>query len=141
MKWEDTMKKKKIFLVTMAILCMMLSVVIYATPRDSKGWNVYNASGTVYANVGVTYVSDTFANKGVVSYNARVLGQDKDSIVEGNAASIKIIGEDGICHRQTKFWGSQPRSGTFKINRNSNSYVNVYVEIEGKNKTVQIKLN
>ena len=57
------MKKKKIFLITIAILCMMLSVAVYATPREPKGWNVYNASGTVYANVGVTYVSDTFENR------------------------------------------------------------------------------
>lgn len=135
------MKKKKIFLITIAILCMMLSVAVYATPRESKGWNVYNASGTVYANVGVTYVSDTFENKGVVSYSARVLGQDKDAVVQGNAALIKITGADGVCYYKKKFWNTQPRVGTVKINRNKNSYVNVYVEIEGRSDSRQIRLN
>ena len=135
------MKKKKIFLITIAILCMMLSVAVYATPRESKGWNVYNASGTVYANVGVTYVSDTFENKGVVSYSARVLGQDKDAVVQGNAALIKITGADGVCYYKKKFWNTQPRVGTVKINRNKNSYVNVYVEIEGRIDSRQIRLN
>ena len=135
------MKKKKIFLITIAILCMILSVAVYATPRESKGWNVYNASGTVYANVGVTYVSDTFENKGVVSYSARVLGQDKDAVVQGNAALIKITGADGVCYYQKKFWNTQPRVGTVKINRNKNSYVNVYVEIEGRSDSRQIRLN
>ena len=135
------MKKKKIFLITIAFLCMMLSVAVYATPRESKGWNVYNASGTVYANVGVTYVSDTFENKGVVSYSARVLGQDKDAVVQGNAALIKITGADGVCYYKKKFWNTQPRVGTVKINRNKNSYVNVYVEIEGRSDSRQIRLN
>ena len=135
------MKKKKIFLITIAILCMMLSVAVYATPREPKGWNVYNASGTVYANVGVTYVSDTFENKGVVSYSARVLGQDKDAVVQGNAALIKITGADGVCYYKKKFWNTQPRVGTVKINRNKNSYVNVYVEIEGRSDSRQIRLN
>ena len=103
--------------------------------------NVYNASGTVYANVGVTYVSDTFENKGVVSYSARVLGQDKDAVVQGNAALIKITGADGVCYYKKKFWNTQPRVGTVKINRNKNSYVNVYVEIEGRSDSRQIRLN
>ena len=135
------MKKKKIFLITIAILCMMLSVAVYATPRESKGWNVYNTSGTVYANVGVTYVSDTFENKGVVSYSARVLGQDKDAVVQGNAALIKITGADNRCYCETKFWNGRSQSDTFKINRNNNSYVNVYVEIEGRSDSRQIRLN
>ena len=40
-----------------------------------------------------------------------------------------------------KIWNTQPRVGTVKINRNKNSYINVYVEIEGRSDSRQIRLN
>lgn len=107
-------KKKKPMVMTVVICCFLFSVTALAVTRDSKGWNVYNSSGTVYANVGVTYVSDTFAGKAVVSYVARALGQDA--------------------------FDTTPISGTKKISA-SNSYVRVVVTIDDGSGTQYVYLD
>lgn len=132
---------KKVMLLTVCFCALLSAVVIYAAPRASSGWNVYDDYRTVYANVGVTYVSDTSQGKGWVSYTARVLGEDADKVISDNAAQIKITGQDGKVYCNKEFWYGNNVSGSFRIGKEKNSYVSVYVLIEGNSNTKDIALD
>lgn len=89
---------------------------------------MYNSSGTVYANIGVTYVSDTFKNKAVVGYTARVLGEDASAVTQTKPARLEIEGQySGKIDEY--FWDGPPMTGTKKIS-DENTYVTAYVTID-----------
>lgn len=107
----DYGKKKKMDCTYGFYQLLFCSVTAFAAARDSKGWNVYNSSGTVYANVGVTYVSDTFKHKTVVGYTARVLGEDASAVTQTKPARLEIEGQySGKVDKY--FWDGPPRTGT-----------------------------
>lgn len=133
--------QKGILLLTICIVALVSSVVVYAAPRGSAGWNVYNSSKTVYANVGASYVSDSFAKKGVVFCSARVLGEDKDKIIQSNAATIAVVGEDGTTYYANSFYDGKSISTTFKVPKAGNSYVTVKITIDGRSGTRNINLD
>lgn len=133
-------KKKKLMVVTAVICYFLFSVTALAATRDSKGWNVYGKSGTVYANVGVTYVSDTFAGKARLTYTARVLGQDASAIIKDNVATIQIFNAADSKLVDGMFFDGSPFSGSKKISDTS-SYVKVVVTIDGRNETQQVDLD
>ena len=133
-------KKKKLMVWTAVICCFLFSVTALAATNDSKGWNVYGKSGTVYANMGVTYVSDTFAGKARLTYTARVLGQDASAIIKDNAATIQIFDEAGSELVSGKFYDGSPFSGSKRI-RDTNSYVKVVVTIDGRSGTQDVNLD
>lgn len=121
-------RRKRWIALTVCICCFLCSVTAFAAARDSKGWNVYNSSGTVYANVGVTYVSDTFDNKTVVSYTARVLGQDASDITQIKPARLEIEGQySGKVDKY--FWYGHQLVGSQKFS-DKNNYVTAYVTID-----------
>lgn len=132
-------KRKKLMAMTVVICCFLFSVTALAATRDSKGWNVYGKSGTVYANVGVTYVSDTFAGKAVVSYVARSLGQDAADATATKKARIQIYDTAGKSVVDETF-DTTPISGTKKISA-SNSYVRVVVTIDDGSGTQYVYLD
>lgn len=134
-------KQKGILLLTICIAALVSSVVVYAAPRGSAGWNVYNSSKTVYANVGASYVSDSFAKKGVVSCSARVLGEDKDKIIQSNAAKIVVVGEDGEMYYEEYFYNGKEASKTFKVPKAENSHVTVQITIDDRSGTRNINLD
>lgn len=133
-------KKKKLMVMTVVICCFLFSVTALAVTRDSKGWNVYGKSGTVYANVGVTYVSDTFAGKARLTYIARVLGQDASAIIPDNAATIRILDVANSELVSGTFYDGSPFQGSQKIS-DVNSYVKVVVTIDGRNETQKVYLD
>lgn len=121
-------RRKRWIALTVFISCFLCSVTAFAAARDSKGWNVYNSSGTVYANVGVTYVSDTFEHKTVVGYTARVLGQDASAVTKTKPARLEIEGQySGKVDKY--FWDGPPMTGTEKFSDN-NTFVTAYVTID-----------
>lgn len=124
-------KKKKLMILTAVICCFLFSVTALAATNDSKGWNVYGKSGTVYANVGVTYVSDTFEGKARLTYIARVLGQDASAIIENNAANIQIYGDVTGWEAGGNFYYNSPFEGSKKT-KDTNSYVKVVVTIDNR---------
>lgn len=120
--------RKRWIALTVFISCFLCSVTAFAAARDSKGWNVYNSSGTVYANVGVTYVSDTFEHKTVVGYTARVLGQDASAVTQTKPARLEIVGQySGKVDKY--FWDGHQLTDSQKFNDN-NTYVTAYVTID-----------
>lgn len=122
------LKRKKCIAFTVLISCFLCSVTAFAAARDSKGWNVYNSSGTVYANVGVTYVSDTFEHKTVVGYTTRVLGEDASAVTQTKPARLEIEGQySGKVDKY--FWDGPPRTGTKKFS-DENTFVTAYVTID-----------
>lgn len=133
-------KRKKLMAMTVVICCFLFSVTALAATRDSKGWNVYNSSGTVYANVGVTYVSDTFAGKARLTYTARVLGQDASAIIKDNAANIQIYGDVTSWEAGGDFYNGHNFEGSKKT-KDTNSYVRVVVTIDGRSDTQYVYLD
>ena len=122
------LKRKRCIVLTVCICCFLFSVTAFAATRDSKGWNVYNSSRTVYANVGVTYVSDTFDNKTVVGYTARVLGQDASAVTQTKPARLEIEGPySGKIDKY--FWDGHQLVGSQKLS-DKNTYVTVYITID-----------
>lgn len=122
------LKRKRCIALTVCICCFLFSVTAFAATRDSKGWNVYNSSRTVYANVGVTYVSDTFKHKTVVGYTAQVHGQDASAVIQTKPARLEISGQYSGNINET-FWDGHPISGTEKFS-DENTFVTAYITID-----------
>lgn len=133
-------KKKKLMVLTAVICCFLFSVTALAATNDSKGWNVYNSSGTAYANVGVTYVSDTFEGKAIVSYVARALGQDAADATATKKARIVIYDVKNNVVVDETFDYDNMTKGTKKIS-DSNSYVRVVVTIDNGRGTQDVYLD
>lgn len=123
------LKRRKLMVLCTCICCLLSTITVLAATRDSKGWNVYNSAKTVYANLGVTYVSDTFEGKANLTYTARVLGQDAGAVPKTNPARLQIVKADLSTVVNTYFWDGGPAQGTKKISDDS-SYVIVKVWID-----------
>lgn len=131
-------KRKKGIVLAVCICCVLFPVTALAAGRASESWNIYASGGGAYANATVTYVKDSFANRAVLGYIVRVLGQDAQYFDSNHKGNVRITNTNGnIINRD--FWYLNDISGNMTIARTD--YVTVKMTFDGKVVQKRVNLN